>query len=338
MAELIEAACDICGQLYRWSEERLNETAVCRECGTKFEVQRYTPPPDEVEGDLDNPLPWIKGACVAAIIIAALGGLGSLLTYRPGSRPFPTANTAPGYPAPSYPAPAYPVPNYPATGQSAVGQSSAGQSAPAYPAPGQPAPVIPGPAAGTGERPGACPVITGWSLVDPQQLRLTGRGLKGITRAETVLGIALIDVQFTVVSDAELLIRTVFLNRPEKLFAVSSPDGIALVVSDAIPAVDTQDSLDFTPGVVPLRLVRKGGHLVSLCPTIVLVESGGRAVIQSHAVVCFMQNGAELEAERASSLIAEPGASATLRQPFIVNNRRSPAITFCRLPAPGSTP
>lgn len=85
MGELIDVACDICGQIYRWSDERVGEIAACRECGTKFEVTEYTPPPDPDEAAMDNPLPWVKGGIVAAIIVLALFGLGRLLFYRPGA-------------------------------------------------------------------------------------------------------------------------------------------------------------------------------------------------------------------------------------------------------------
>lgn len=82
MAELIDVACDICGQKYRWGVERVGSATQCRECGTKFEVAEYMPPPEEGTDD-GNPLPWIKGACVAALVIASVAGLGSLPFIRP---------------------------------------------------------------------------------------------------------------------------------------------------------------------------------------------------------------------------------------------------------------
>jgi hypothetical protein len=100
MAELIEVACDICGQKYRWSDERLGSTAACRECGTKFEVEEFVPPPDDADDEVgDSPLPWIKGALVAALIVAALSGLGSLLFTRPAPDAPVLASAAPSVPA-----------------------------------------------------------------------------------------------------------------------------------------------------------------------------------------------------------------------------------------------
>lgn len=89
MAELIDVACDICGQKYRRSEEDMGKKAKCRICGTKFEIARYVPPDElfeaEQEAALGNPLPWIKGGATFALILLLIGGLGSLLFIKPAS-------------------------------------------------------------------------------------------------------------------------------------------------------------------------------------------------------------------------------------------------------------
>lgn len=88
MAELIDVACDICGQKYRRPEEEIGRKAKCRVCGTKFEVSKYTPPDELFEEEaaaLGNPMPWIKGGATFALILLLIGGLGSLLFIKPAS-------------------------------------------------------------------------------------------------------------------------------------------------------------------------------------------------------------------------------------------------------------
>jgi len=58
MPEAIKSACDICGQIYHLSEERLGRSTSCKVCGTKFTVEEFVPPKEE---EHDSPWPWIKG-------------------------------------------------------------------------------------------------------------------------------------------------------------------------------------------------------------------------------------------------------------------------------------
>ena len=89
MSELIDVACDICGKQYRWPDERLGETALCRYCGTKFEVKLYVPPEDDTNA---KDLQWFKGVGVAILVVSVAVGLSSLLFIRPGQTGWNTAS------------------------------------------------------------------------------------------------------------------------------------------------------------------------------------------------------------------------------------------------------
>ncbi|MFO1022780.1 MAG: hypothetical protein U0903_19110 [Planctomycetales bacterium] len=82
MPEMINAACDICGQAYRRTVEELGKKAKCRVCGTTFEIVQKADPDElfDSEDEHDgNPLPWIKGGATSALILLIIFGLGSLL-------------------------------------------------------------------------------------------------------------------------------------------------------------------------------------------------------------------------------------------------------------------
>lgn len=83
MSELIKAACDICGQQYRWRAERLDQEAVCKVCGTEFLVKEYVPSQASEEGEHDSPWPWIKGGFTAMLMLTILVVLGRLPFIKP---------------------------------------------------------------------------------------------------------------------------------------------------------------------------------------------------------------------------------------------------------------
>jgi len=86
MPEAIKSACDICGQIYRLSEERLGRSTSCKVCGTKFTVEEFVPPREEEEEEHDSPWPWIKGGFTLMLMLAILIALGRLPFVKPEPR------------------------------------------------------------------------------------------------------------------------------------------------------------------------------------------------------------------------------------------------------------
>jgi hypothetical protein len=181
------------------------------------------------------------------------------------------------------------------------------------------------------------PVVTAWSLVGApgsKQLRLTGRGLQKVTGVQELVGLTLIDEPFTAVGDAELRMGKSYLKDVDQaLFAVSSPEGMAVVACDAMRTVSAYESLDQTPNSVRVFRVRAGGRLEGSRSAVVLVEAGGRARIDSTTPVCFLKDNAGLETVTANNLIAEAKAAVSQRRPNPAGEVHPRVMTFCFLPA-----
>ncbi len=390
MAELIDVACDICGQKYQWGPERVGSSTQCRECGTKFSVVEYTPPPEE-DTNANSPWRWIKGACVALLVVTAVVGLGSLPFVRPAPARAVAADRQPpgaGFAQPAARAPGVLQnrPNLQAdvdsrlkalrekNGIPVVGQP--GNPVPGNPAPVLPVPVFPGsaprvptmpPRHGFGPRgralrgappvaenkpekqpsdgnaiestvapTGVPPVITGWNVAGTgprKQVHLTGRGLQNTTKVQKLLGLALFDVTFTVVSDTDLQLNSAHLQAPgQSLFVVTTADGMAVAFSNEIKTIDSPESGELVTGPERIFFVKKGGVLTSQQPSVVLLEEGGRASIGGITAVGIVKKGAQLETAIATTLICEAGANVTQRHATPRANDYPTAITFCPLP------
>lgn len=123
MSEIIEFACDICGQKYRYSEERMGRKTDCRECGAPFELNKHTIAKDEDEdgSDYEEVSPWIlvRSAFVGTLLFFIIGGLCYLPFYTPDARSLMAAttpsgqrgNSPTGFGQPSFPANNFPQHN-----------------------------------------------------------------------------------------------------------------------------------------------------------------------------------------------------------------------------------
>lgn len=140
MSEIIEFACDICGQKYRYSEERMGRKTDCRECGAPFELNKHTIAKDEDEdgSDDEETSPWllIRSAFVGTLLFFIIGGL----SYLPFSSPDPQNlmaatppsgqlnNFPPGFPQSNFPGQGFPNgnPGFNPSGQPNAGMPNAG--------------------------------------------------------------------------------------------------------------------------------------------------------------------------------------------------------------------
>lgn len=346
MGELIDVACDICGQIYHWSDERLGEIAACRECGTKFEVMEYIPPPDPDDAAMDNPLPWVKGGGVAAVIVLAVFGLGRLLFYRPGGdTTFAAASSQQMQTTQSDPirarmqrsfrnvrtsTPPATSPTLPPGPTGLPPGFAPRRSIPPAPAP----PVSSAHASPPGVLTGVPPVVTGWVMsgVPILKLHVTGRGFRGVTAVQVGGGVSLNNVSFSIVSDSELAINSGFAMHPQAVTMISSPDGMVVIFHDSAKTADAQTNSSVTTAA-DVVLVRNNGRFTSPNPVLLLVESGGSAEIASFAFIAFVKQNGRLTTSSVNILIAEPGAQITLKQPPRTEVRPR-VLTFCPLPKP----
>ncbi|MCC7422353.1 MAG: hypothetical protein IT428_18905 [Planctomycetaceae bacterium] len=120
MSEIIEFACDICGQKYRYSEERMGRKTDCRECGAPFELNKHTIAKDDDEEDSDDEevSPWIliRSAVVGTLLFFIIGGLSYLPFYAPEPRSLMASTTPPGRlgnPPSGFPQPGLPGHGFP---------------------------------------------------------------------------------------------------------------------------------------------------------------------------------------------------------------------------------
>ncbi|MDB5340880.1 MAG: hypothetical protein JWN70_6499 [Planctomycetaceae bacterium] len=354
MSELIDAVCDICGRQYRWPDERLGESATCRYCGTKFEVQVFVAPEEDTNA---NDLRWFKGVGVAILVLTVVVGLSSLLMIRPSA----TGWTVTGG--------SWRFPRFRATagGRSAEAERhfalaeerdnqflgemrrNAGMTGSipivrTYPRTRKRTPspfTIISPTVNSGHLATSAPVVTEWGFVgesSDRKLQLKGTGLQGLTKFQHRFGSGLSDAKCHQVSDTLLETDGFFVKSSEvTLYVIANPHGMAVVFSDNIATVDTNQTLARRqPGTEPdLFLIRNGGHLVSERPTGVLVDQGGRAAVRPWVIMAIVKRGGELKTQMPSSTILEAGASVTAERPGINDLSKPvtvPKITFFRLP------
>jgi hypothetical protein len=361
MAELIDVACDICSQKYRLDAERLGTMAPCRECGTKFKIVEYTPPPDE-DAPADSPWIWIRGAFVAAIVIAAVSLLGSLPFIRPS--PVQARTVADGKQgAGNGRSSSTGSPNSTSKSktpqeiaQEAQDQAKAFRKKHGLPEPNFPNNPFPGtipgfppqptanatsssgPDAKSGanvsQRSGNPPTISDWSFAagpGPQTLHLTGRNLKNATKIQKVMPVGIFEVPFAAPSETKLEIRNLDLNGPDPtIIIVTTPGGVAVAFSDELRTVDKVWTDDFSMGSA--FLVKKGGVLTSSRPVIVLLEPEGRAKITGITTLGIVKKGAELETGFTNAIVAEEGATVRQGNPIARPEKPPEVITFCPLP------
>jgi hypothetical protein len=143
VSEIIEFACDICGQKYRYSEERMGRKTDCRECGAPFELNKHTIAKDEDEDGSDDEemSPWIliRSAFVGTLLFFIIGGLCYLPFYTPDGRSLMAATTPSGQRGNSptgFGQPSFPANNFP--------QHNPSFSPPGFPNAGNPNAGMPG--------------------------------------------------------------------------------------------------------------------------------------------------------------------------------------------------
>ncbi len=357
MAALIDAACDICGHIHHIVEDRLGDVVPCRECGTKFEVVEYFPPPeDETEATNNSPLPWIKGAGITVLILCVLVGLSSLLVYRPtpGSRQVAGSvwfrpRTVPQQRLdPRTDPSADPLTNRTAQQRlrrdferlrqaqqpkleiPATNQVSSVSATPVQtPVPQTPVPT------------GPPPSISGWGFDSSRErggafgtIRLIGTGMSRAAKVEQTFGPGLLgNARFSVVSDTEMLVNLSHQFTPrETLLLISNPGGVAVVFSEEIPTIQDRQVLP-DRRQIPVCLVRNGGHVISRRGVVALLEQGGRAEIQSLTFLAVAQEGSDLHAQTVHKLYAHPQAKVKVELQNQTPLPPQPNIQFCRLPS-----
>ena len=365
MSELIDVACDICGRRYRWPDERLGDSATCRDCNTQFEVTEYVSPEENTDA---ADLRWFKGVGEVLLVLAVVIGLSSLLVIRPanyrrsiaqGSSSFGPVNAHPAGSA----SPHLPLHNSPphdlfrsrfeartqphgqAPGEAPVGTvlSPANQTLPPVNLSPLPTRFTKIPPNTTPEHQASSPpVVTEWGFASnsrPRKLQLKGQGLQGLTRFQYRFGSGLTDTACHQVSDS-LVETDGFFVRSSKvtLYVISNPLGTAVVFSDDIATIDTPTTLNRVPvrDEPDLFLVRHGGELTSNRPIGVLVDAGGRATVTPWVNMAIVKPGGYLKTQSPSSTILETGASVVWEKPGInelAGPDSRPAIQFYRLPA-----
>jgi hypothetical protein len=325
MAEFTDVACDICGKLYHWTVDRLGDTAICRECGTKFDVTEYVAPPEDDEESIEsNPLPWIKGASVVALILLVLVGLSSLLFIRPNSYAGSYSNRPSNNPAvPNWSAPVNPA----RKPWGRAGHQPAPQMPPVImPLPGQPA-----------GKSGVVPVISGWQVNGPPhdlKIRLTGQGLQGVTSAEELLGPTLHSVNFQILSDTVVELNRVQLGAPNStLFVVQNSVGMAVAFCRDVRTITGRETDLGNVGSTPIHYVRTGGHLETNSSSVVLLDNGARLTTKSPAHIAFLKQGSELNTSIVFNYFSEPGARIIGHQANNSPTTNVREIKFCPLPA-----
>lgn len=317
MAEIVDVACDICGKIYHWTEERLGDVVTCSECGTKFDVTEYVAPAEDGEVDVNNnPLPWIKGAFVVALILCVLLGLSSLVFIRPNSGIGSFVGS---------------------TSSSGAGSNWSTQPIPAPRPWGQPhqeeprKPVVV-PAIGM------APLVTGWTNgknATGTNVRLIGQGLQNVSKVQEFNDVGLFDSQFQIHSDAELEIKQVQFDNPKSaLFTVSNAEGMTVVFCQEIKTVVGSESLNDRTQLAfgQACFVRKGARFETNQHSVVLAESGAKVVTAHTRQLAIMEQGTELSTGMFLSAYTEPGAMIKTRirariQPALVRD-----IRFCPLP------
>ena len=364
MSELIDVACDICGRRYRWPDERLGDSATCRDCNTQFEVTEYVPPEeDTVAADLR----WFKGVGEVLLVLAVVIGLSSLLVIHPANyrrniaqssssfgpvNSHPAGSASPHLPLHSSPPhdllrshfEARPQPHGQTPGEAPVSSllSPANQTLPPVNLSQLPTRFTKIPPNTTPEHQASSPpVVTEWGFVSDshtRRLQLKGQGLQGLTRFQYRFGSGLTDTACQQVSDS-LVETDGFFVRSSKvtLYVISNPLGTAVVFSDDIPTIDTPTTLNRVRvrDEPDLFLVRHGGELTSNRPIGVLVDTEGRATVTPWVNMAIVKPGGYLKTQSPSSTILETGASVVWEKPGV--NERSapdsrPAIQFYRLP------
>ncbi len=357
MSDLIDAACDICGRQYRWPDERLGESATCRYCGTKFEVTVYVPPDEDTNA---KDLQWFKGVGIAILVLIVVAGLSSLLVLRPSATGWSVAGGSWGSrPNNSYsstsPSPVHQQHFNPADEiRSRFDQRGPGQggSIPRGNPVNTPSDVSPGDSTPTTftsisptENPRhaatSAPIVTEWGFVGQfpnRKLQLRGTGLQGLTKFQYHFGSGLSDARCNQVSDVLLETDGFHVNSGGvTLYAITNPQGTAVVFSDDIAIVNTLRTLPrrFSINDPKLYLVQSGGQLLSESPTDVLVEQGGRATVNPLVGMAIIKRGGELKTRLPSGIILEAGATLTSELSPVSQSSSPitvPTITFCRLP------
>ncbi|MBS0263162.1 MAG: hypothetical protein JSS02_14555 [Planctomycetes bacterium] len=347
MDETVDVACDICGQKYQLSPSRLGLSTQCRECGTKFQVREYAPPPDPDQVEAGNPWPWIRGAGVTALVLALVSGLASLPFYRPQPRvnqvqassptvssSRPTQTTAPRGAVQTRQSPRQnPRPNSlpgRATGQSGFAAQGVAIEPTAESGTARP----PGPASTTT----AALTITNWTVVPNSQrrsLRLTGSGFGKTSAVQTLRLGNLIDETFQIVSDQELEVSCSVPQSENPVVLVTTADGVAVAYAKTAQVVSAGKSEFGYRQQDAVYLVQSGGQLEFHQPAVVLVEKGGQVAPRALTYCAFLKSGAVLQPQpqRVQMVVAEEGSKlppslGTTGYRLIMTRQ----LTYCSLP------